>query len=48
MLDYTCRCAMTVVDTDAAVDEVCLNHVFKVQEDCFLYLGKIEEQLMRR
>ncbi len=47
LLKYTCECAMLVVDPEAAIDDLRLNHVFSIQEDCVLTMGNIEEQLMR-
>ncbi len=47
LLNCTSRCAMVVVDPEAAIDELRLKHMFKIQEDCMLTLGSIEEQLMR-
>ncbi len=38
---------MLVVDPESAIDDVRLNHVFCIQEDCVLTLGDIEDQLMR-
>ncbi len=47
LLNCTCRCAIVVVDPEAAMDELRLNHMFKIQEECMLTLGSIEEQVMR-
>ncbi len=46
LLNCTSRCAILVVDPEAMVDDVRLNHVFRIQEDCMLTLGTIEEQLV--
>ncbi len=48
LLNCTSEFAMLVVDPEAGISDVCLNHIFSVQEDCVLTLGNIEEQLMRR
>ncbi len=47
LLKVTHQCAMVVVDPEAAIDEVRLNNVFRIIDECVLTLGKIEEQLMR-
>ncbi len=45
---YTSERAMIVVDAETSIDEICLDHMFNVQEDFVLTLGNIEEHLMRR
>ncbi len=47
LLNCTWDCAMLVVDPEAAIDHLRVDHVFRVQDECMMTLGEIEEQLMR-
>ncbi len=47
LLNCTSRCAMLVVDPEVEIEDLRLKYMFRIQEDCMLSLGDIEEQLMR-
>ncbi len=47
LLHYTCQFPMLVVDPEGTMDDLRLSLVFRIQEDCVLTLGNIQEQLMQ-